>query len=51
MTWVLYIISGLANPALQQVAAYSDEQVCKKAAITLVNQNVRSVCLPKEKGA
>jgi hypothetical protein len=49
MIWVLYIITGLSNPSLQQVAVYSDEQVCKKVSEDLVTKNVRSVCIPKEK--
>jgi len=50
MIWVLYIIVGLsANPSLQQIATYKDEQVCRKAAQDLKDSNVRSVCLPKEK--
>lgn len=49
MIWVLYIITGLSNPNLQQVAVYSDEQVCKKVSEDLVTKNVKSVCIPKEK--
>jgi hypothetical protein len=48
MIWVLYIITGLSNPSLQQIAIYSDELICKKASEELVNKNVRSICIPKE---
>ena len=49
MIWVLYIITGFANPSLQQVGLYLDEQVCKKVVEDLVTKNVRSVCIPKER--
>jgi hypothetical protein len=49
MTWILYIIFGVANPTLQQTAQYSAEEVCKQAAKELAQQNVRAVCLPREK--
>jgi hypothetical protein len=49
MIWLLYIITGIANPSLQQVGSYADEQVCRKAAIELIDKGVRAICLPKEK--
>jgi hypothetical protein len=51
MTWILYIVTGLSVPNLQQIAVYTDEQICIKATKQLENQRVRSVCIPKEKSA
>ena len=49
MTWVLYIIFGVANPSLQQHTVYTTEEVCKQAVKSLEEKSVRAVCLPKEK--
>jgi len=49
MTWILYIVTGLYTTNLQQLAVYTDEQVCIKATKQLENQRVRSICIPKEK--
>jgi len=49
MTWLLYIITNIVNPSLQQIGSYADEQVCRKAAIELIDKGVRAICIPKEK--
>jgi hypothetical protein len=49
MTWILYIIFGVSNPSLQQTAQYSAEEICRQATKELATQNVRAVCLPREK--
>lgn len=49
MTWILYIVTGLSVPSLQQIAVYTDEQICIKTTKELATKNIRSICIPKEK--